>query len=106
MSCGAVIRWFSVLQPVLAGLGLYGFARSEGLPRAASTLGGLALALPLAGSQVGLSLPFSAAIAWTAVLLACASRLLRAPGWPVRLLWLVATAIAWGQLAAAHLSNG
>ena len=91
---------------LLAGLGLYGFARSEGLSRPAATLGGLALALPLAGSQVGLSLPFSAAIAWTAVLLACASQLLRARAWPARLVWLAATGLAWGQLAAAHLSNG
>src|SRR5439155_8807228 len=29
MSCGAALRWFIVLQPLLAGLGLYGFARSE-----------------------------------------------------------------------------
>ncbi|MFN2544457.1 MAG: hypothetical protein ABR600_07795, partial [Actinomycetota bacterium] len=106
LPCGAAVRWFIVLQPVLAGLGIYAFARSEGLSRVAATTGGLALALSVAGSQVVLSLPFSATIAWTALLLAAASRSLRAGAWPGRLVWLTVTALAWGQLAAAHLSTG
>jgi len=105
-SCGTALRLFVVLQPILAGLGLYWFLRSEGLSRAAATVGGLALALPVAGSKVGQSVPFSGSIAWTAILLAAASRMVRSPAWPRRLGWLAATALAWGQLAAAHLSNG
>ena len=106
LSCGAAIRWFIVLQPLIAGLALYGFARSEGLSRPAATVAGLALSLPFAGSQLGLSLPFSASIAWTAVVLLCASRLMRSASWSGRLAWVALTALAWGQLAAAHLSNG
>jgi hypothetical protein len=106
LSCGRAIRWFIVLQPILAGLGIYAFARSEGLSRVAATVGGLALALPLAGSQVGQSLPFAGSIAWTALLLAAASKMMGAGAWPSRLVWTVVTALAWGQLAAAHLSNG
>jgi hypothetical protein len=105
-SCGQAIRWFIVLQPLLAGLGIYWFVRGEGLSRVAATVGGLALALPVAGSEVALSMPFSATIAWTAITLAAASRVLRARTWPARLAWMAATSIAWGQLAAAHLSNG
>jgi hypothetical protein len=81
LSCGAAIRWFIVVQPILAGLGVYGFARSEGLSRPAATTGGLALALPMAGSEVSLSLPFAGSIAWTALTLAAASRLVRARTW-------------------------
>jgi hypothetical protein len=106
LSCGTALRWFIVLQPILGGLGIYAFARSEGLSRPAATTGGLALALGVAGSGVVLSIPFSATMAWTAVLLAAGSRLMRAETTPSRLSWAVVTAAAWGQLAAAHLSSG
>ena len=106
MSCGAALRWFIVLQPILAGLGLYWFCRSEGLSRPAATLGGLALGTGLAGSSVVLALPFSATFAWTAMTLAAASRLLHARSGARRLGWTAATALAWGQLAAAHFSTG
>src|SRR5207302_1745165 len=43
LPCHVAIRWFIVAQPLLMGLGLYGFCRSEGLPRAAATVGGLTL---------------------------------------------------------------
>src|SRR5919198_3623955 len=105
-SCGRAIRWFIVLQPVLAGLGTFWFLRSEGLSRAAATTGGLALALGMAGSFISLELPFAGTLAWTALLLAAASRLLHARTWPGRLAWVAAVAVAWGQLANAHLSNG
>src|SRR5213080_1559830 len=63
--CHVAIRWFIVLQPVLAGLGMYWFLTSEKLSRPAATVGGLALALPVAGSIYLLSLPFSGMCAWT-----------------------------------------
>ena len=53
-SCGRAIRWFIVLQPILAGLGIFWFLRSEGLSRVAATTGGLVLALGMAGSFISL----------------------------------------------------
>jgi len=106
LPCAAAMRWFIVLQPVLAGLGLFWFLRSEQLGRAAATTGGVVLALVIAESYIAVSIPFSGTLAWTALTLAAASRLLRVGAWPGRLAWLTATAIAWGQVAAAHLSNG
>jgi hypothetical protein len=106
MSCGRAMRWYVTLQPIIAGLGIYAFLRSERLSRVAATVGGLALALVMAISYIELSIAFSAAIAWTAVLLATASRLFRAERWPARLGWLAATAVAGGQLAAAYASDG
>ncbi|HEX9234646.1 MAG TPA: hypothetical protein VF972_00005, partial [Actinomycetota bacterium] len=44
LPCSVAIRLIVVLQPILGGLGLYWFLRSEGLSRPASTSGGLALA--------------------------------------------------------------
>jgi hypothetical protein len=106
LPCSAAIRWFMVLQPLLAGLGLYAFLRTERVSRPSCTAAGLTLGLLIADSHFVLELPFSGTLAWSAVLLAAASRYVRAESWPPRLLWLVATALAWGQVAAAHLSNG
>lgn len=106
LSCGAAIRSMIVLQPLLAGLGLFSFLRSEGLSRPSATSGGLALGLSVAGSTIALSLPFAGTLGWTAVLLACASRYFRARTWSSRLVWCLLTAAAWGQLAAAHMSVG
>jgi hypothetical protein len=106
LPCGMATRAMVVLQPVLGGLGLYAFLRSEGLSRPASTVGGLALSLGLAGARLGLFLPFPAALAWAAVTLAACSRLLRARRPAAILLWAGATALAWGQMAAAHLAHG
>ncbi len=105
-SCSLGIRLMIVLQPMLAGVGLYWFLRGEGASRPASTVGGLSLALGVATSRVPVAIPFSASLAWTAVTLAACSRYLRSTEWPKRLLWLLLTALAWGQLAAAHLSVG
>ena len=105
-SCGRALRWFVVLQPILAGLGLYAFLRSERVSRPAATAGGLVLAMTMADSYIALSLPFAGTLAWTALLLAAGSRLLRSTAWPSRLGWLLAVAVAWGQLADAHMSNG
>jgi hypothetical protein len=106
LPCDVAIRAMIVLQPILAGLGMYAFLRSEDLSWPAATTGGLVLALVIAGSSLSLSLPFAGTLAWTAVLLACCSRFLRAPTWAGRLGWCLATAAAWGQLAAAHFSIG
>src|SRR5205823_5290287 len=104
--CGTGFKAFLLLQPILAGLGLWWFLRSEGLSRAASAMGGMVLAFAIAGAQ-DFALPWTSGyLAWTAVMLATASRLTRAARWPARLGWLAATAIAWGQVAAAHFSNG
>jgi hypothetical protein len=106
LPCHAAIRWFVIAQPLLGGLGTYWFLRSEGLSRPSATVGGVGLALAVAGTLLALYLPFAGTLAWTAMLLAAASRLLRAPGWPARLGWTAATALAWGQLVSAHPTNG
>jgi hypothetical protein len=95
-----------VAQPILAGLGIYAFTRSEGLSRPAATTGGLVLALALSCSRLGLFLPFPESLAWTALLLAGASRYVRATGWSGRLVWALLTAMGWGQLAASHAGHG
>jgi hypothetical protein len=106
LPCAVAIRALIVLQPILAGLGIYWFLRSEGLSRPSSTSGGLVLALGISGSNLVVSLPFAGTLAWTAVGLAACSRYLRAGSWPSRLLWGGLVAGAWGQLAAAHFSTG
>jgi hypothetical protein len=106
LSAGTAIRWFIVIQPILAGLGAYWFLRAEQVNRPASTAGGLVMALVMADSHIGLELPFAGAIAWTMLSLAAAARFVRSDRWGPRLVWLALTAIAWGQIAAAHLSHG
>lgn len=105
-SCDVAVRLFVLVQPMIAGLGLYWFCRSEQLSRIAATIGGLSLALAIAASSLAVSLPLAGSFAWTAVLLALLSRFLRASSWSARLGWALLAALAWGQLAAAHLSNG
>jgi hypothetical protein len=106
MSCGRAIGWLIALLPIIGGFGTYAFLRSEGLGRPAATVGGLGLALAIAGSRLAISLPFSGALAWTAAMLWGGSRLMRASAWPARFVWMVVTALLWGQIAAAHLSHG
>src|SRR5262245_55692066 len=84
LPCGAALAATIVLNPILAGLGIYWFARAEGLSPPAATVGGLALA----------------------VLLAAAAGFVRATTWPARLGWAGLAAGAWGQLAAAHAGHG
>jgi hypothetical protein len=103
--CDVAIRLYIVLLPVIAGLGLYAFMRTEGLSRPASGGAGVMIALLMAGSLVQ-SIPFSAALAWTAVTLFAVARYVRATTWPARIGWLAASAVAFGQLAAAFLSHG
>ncbi|HEX2089027.1 MAG TPA: YfhO family protein [Actinomycetota bacterium] len=106
LPCDVAIRWMVVLQPVLAGLGIYWFLRSEGTGRPSATVGGLALALGIAGSQLTHSLPLAASLAWTAVSLGACSRYLHAGTNAARVAWCGATALSWGQIAAAHFSVG
>jgi hypothetical protein len=106
LPCGAAIRWLIVLQPILAGLGVYSFLRSERLSRVAATTGGLVLALVIADSYIALSLPFAGTLAWTALVLAAAARLVGASTWPRAIGWAVAVAVAWGQVAGAHMAHG
>ena len=104
--CGGGLRAFILLQPILAGLGLHWFLRKEGLHRAAATAGGLSIAMMMSASNVGISLPFSGALAWTPLVLVGASGYFSAERWSRRLLWLALAGLAWGQVASAHLSHG
>jgi hypothetical protein len=106
LPCGAALRWYLILDPILAGLGVYWFLRTERLSRSAATVGGLVLALAIAGSRLVVDLPFPGTLAWSALLLAAGARCLHAETWPARLGWVALTALAWGQLAATHLSHG
>lgn len=105
LPCTTALRFFIVLQPLLAGLGMYWFLRSEGISRVSSTAGGVALSLALAGMAGAVALPFAALVAWTPMALAATSRFVQAPGWPGRLAWAGLAALAWGQLAGAHMSH-
>jgi hypothetical protein len=106
LPCGANLRAFIVLQPILAGLGLFWFLRRERLSRVAATAGGLSIAMVMSASNVAISLPFAGALAWTPFVLVGASGFLRSDGWLRRVPWLALAALAWGQVAAAHLSHG
>ncbi len=106
LPCGTAMRAFFTLQPILGGLGLYGFLRSERQSRVAATVGGLILGMTIAGTRI-FAYPWAAGpLAWTAIVLLLASRFLRARSWPARLLWGAATALAFGQMAAGQLSDG
>jgi hypothetical protein len=106
LPCQVAIRVLIVAQPALAGLGIYWFARSEGLGRPAATVGGSALALAMSAGDLASSVPFSGSLAWTAVTLAAASRCIRTSSRTRRLGWGALTALSWGQLAGAHFSVG
>jgi hypothetical protein len=106
LGCAAGIRWMILAQPILAGLGVSWFCRSEGISRPGATVGGLVLASSIAGSELAVSLPFASTLAWTALLLAAASRFVHSRRWSGRLMWALATVAAWGQLVAAFASNG
>jgi len=106
LPCGEGLRAFIVLQPILAGLGLFWFLRKERLNRIAATVGGLSLAMMVAASNLAISLPFAATLAWTPLVLIGASGFLSKRRWFARLGWLALGALAWGQVASAHLSHG
>lgn len=106
LSPAHAMRAMLILQPLTAGLALWWFLRSEGLPRFAACCGGLALALAVTESSLVAALPFSGSLAWTAVTLGCCSRMLAAGSWSRRIVWMVPATIAWGQIAAAHAGLG
>ena len=103
--CGGGLRALIVLNPILAGLGLWWFLRKEGLGRVGATAGGLSLAMAISASIVAISLPFAGTLAWTPFILVGASGFFSAAGWR-RLPWLALAALAWGQVATSHLSHG
>lgn len=103
--CGDGLRLLIVLNPILAGLGLWWFLRREGLARVPATAGGLSLAMAMAASIIAISLPFAGTLAWTPFALVGASGFFSARGWR-RVAWLALAAFAWGQVATAHLSHG
>lgn len=106
LPCDVALRFFEILLPVLGGLGIYWFLRSEKASRAAATCGGVVLALAMINSRMIVSAPFAGAVAWTALLLAASSRYFQSRTLPGNLAWVVVAAGAWGQLAAAHMSHG
>jgi hypothetical protein len=103
--CGGGLRAMIVLNPILAGLGLFWFLRKEGLGRIAATAGGLSLAMAVSASILAISLPFAGTLAWTPFLLTGAAGFFGRTGWR-RFAWLALAAFAWGQVATAHLSHG
>lgn len=105
-SCSVAIRLMVVLQPALAGLGLFWFLRSEGVSRPSSTSGGMALSLVVTASRLVLFLPFPSSFAWSSLLLAALSRLFAARSWGGRTGWALGAVVAWGQLGAAHAGHG
>lgn len=106
LPCGIAAPALLVLTPMIGALGLYLFLRSEGLSRSAATSGGLILGLGFAGSKLGLSFPFVSTLALAALALWAASRLLHASAWSSRLAWVMVTGLLWGQIVAAHGSQG
>jgi hypothetical protein len=106
LPCDRAMGLAIVLNPILAGLGLYMFLRLEGLGRPAAAVGGLTLSLPMAGSVVALSMPFAGTLAWTSVALAAAAGYVRSEGLTRTLLWLALVEFALWQAAGAHLTNG
>jgi hypothetical protein len=103
--CGGGLRALIVLNPILAGLGLFWFLRKEGLERIAATAGGLSLSMAVSSSILAISLPFAGTLAWTPFILVGASGFFASSRWR-RLAWLALAAFAWGQVASSHLSHG
>jgi hypothetical protein len=106
LSPGAAIRAMVVLNPVLAGIGLYAFLRVEGFGRIAATVGGLSLASAMSTSEIALAMPFAGALAWSTVTLLAAAGCVRSSLWSGRIAWLMLGGFGWSQIASAHLSHG
>ena len=106
MSCTRALGLVITLNPIIAGVGLYGFLRIERLDRPVATVGGLILALSMAGSSIALSMPFSGMLAWTAVALAGAAGFMRSRRLAGQIGWLAMTNLALSQVAGAHLTDG
>ncbi len=106
LSCTGALRALIVIQPLLAGLGLFCFLRKEGLHPAAATAGGLSAAMVIASSTIGIALPFAGTLAWTPWVLLGASGYLSAGRLSRKLAWLALGAFAWSQVAGSHMSHG
>ncbi|HEY6566220.1 MAG TPA: YfhO family protein [Actinomycetota bacterium] len=106
LSPAAAMRAFIVVNPMLAGLGLFAFLRIERLSRFGATLGGLSLAMLMATSEIAVSMPFAGSLAWTTVTLVGAAGYRRASRWSRRFAWLALGGLGWSQVATAHLSHG
>ena len=105
-SPGAAMRALIVLNPLVAGLGLYWFLRKESLSRAAATAGGLSLGMLMSTSEMAISMPFAGFLAWTTVVLVGASGFRQSVMWSRKLGWLALAAFGWWQVANAHMSHG
>jgi hypothetical protein len=106
LSPGVAMRTMVVLHPVMAGLGLYGFARIDRMGRVAATAGGAALAGAMAASEIAIAMPFAGILAWTTICLVAAAGFVRADRWSRRGWWIALGGLAWSQMAGAHLSHG
>ncbi|MGH2820627.1 MAG: hypothetical protein ACRDJ5_08240, partial [Actinomycetota bacterium] len=106
MPCATATRVLIFLYPILAGLGLYSFLRTERLSAPAATVGGLSLAHVIAGSALAVTFSFGPLLTWIALLLACAAKLVRARTWGACAAWAGICALVLGQTAAVHLTNG
>lgn len=106
LGSATALNTFILFNPLLAGFGLYGFLRIEGLSRPAATAGGLSLAMTMSASTIAVSLPFAGALAWTTVVLVAAAGYRRSRRWSRRWLWMALGGLAWSQVASAHLSHG
>lgn len=100
------MRAFIVANPIIAGLGLFSFLRLERFSHLAATAGGLSIAMLMSTSEIAISMPFAGAMAWSCVTLAGAAGYRRATRWSARLCWIALGALAWSQVATAHLSHG
>lgn len=104
--CGAASGLLMISLPMIAGVGLYAFLRAEHMSRVAATCGGLTLAMFIAISGLATKFPFSGYLAFTTLLLAATSKCFQSGSWSGRIVWGTLAAIAWSQVAAAHISNG
>lgn len=106
LPCDVALRALVVFFPLAAGLGGYAFLRGQGASRAGATVAGLALAGVTSGSALAVTVTFAGFMAWTPWMLAAAEKALSARSVSARLGWATVAALVWGQLAAAHISNG
>ncbi|HEY7763155.1 MAG TPA: hypothetical protein VIC52_09105, partial [Actinomycetota bacterium] len=106
LSPAVAMRAFIVANPIVAGLGLYGFLRIERLSRFAAAAGGLSLAMLMSTSEIAIAMPFAGAMAWTTIALVGAAGYRRSRRWSARLAWIAGGALGWSQVATAHLSHG
>ncbi|HEX2294992.1 MAG TPA: hypothetical protein VHN37_06750 [Actinomycetota bacterium] len=104
--CSTALRLYVVAQPLLAGVFVFAFLRSERVGRKSALAGGLLIAAAMSASRVVVSLAFSGTIAWSAVLLFTLSRSLRSTSRATTLAWAAGACLAAGQLAGVHGTHG